>query len=68
LVVKTHQNSLDSQLQAAIAYFAAGNTAAGVSALDTFISHVNAKRNKGITPSLADAWIADAQQIITAVG
>jgi hypothetical protein len=63
------QSSLDTQLQAAIAYFNAGDTADGVSELGAFINHVSAQRGKGIAnTSLADTWIAAAQQIIDAVG
>jgi hypothetical protein len=62
------QNSLDSQLQAAIASFAAGDPADGVSELGAFLNHVSAQRGKKIGAGLADAWIAYAQRIITAVG
>jgi hypothetical protein len=62
------QNSLDSQLQAAIAYFTAGDTADGVSQLGAFINHVRAQRGNHIPAALADAWIASAQQIINVVG
>jgi hypothetical protein len=62
------QSSLDTQLQAAIADFAAGDTADGVSQLGAFINHVSAQRGKGIAAGLADAWIAAAQRIINAVG
>ena len=62
------QNSLDSQLQAAIASFAAGDTVDGVSDLEAFIHHVSAQRGKKITAALADAWNAAAQRIINAVG
>jgi hypothetical protein len=63
------QNSLDSQLQAAIAYFAAGDTADGVSQLGAFINHVRAQSGKGIADAaLAKAWIDYAQEIIKAVG
>ena len=61
------QSSLDTQLQAASAYFAAGDTADGVSQLGAFINHVSAQRGQGINATLADAWIADAQEIIKAV-
>jgi hypothetical protein len=62
------ENSLDHQLQAALASFAAGDTAAGVSQLGAFINHVRAQRGKGIADtSIADTWIMDAQQIIDAV-
>jgi hypothetical protein len=62
------QNSLDSQPQAALAYFAAGDTADVVSQLGAFINHVSAQRGKKIAAALADAWIAFAQRIINAVG
>jgi hypothetical protein len=65
------QNSLDSQLQAAIAYFLAGDTADGVSVLGAFINHVRAQLGKGIQGAalaLAESWITDAQRIISAVG
>jgi hypothetical protein len=62
------QNSPDTQPQAAIAYFAAGDTADGVSQLGAFVSHVSARRAKGIAAALADAWIAYAQEIVNAVG
>ena len=57
------RSSLDDQLQAAIASFATGATADGVSQLGAFIHHVSAQRGKQ-----ADAWFADAQRIINAVG
>src|SRR5262249_52876387 len=62
------QRSLDSQLQAAIAYFNAGDTADGVSQLGAFINHVSAQRGKSIDAALAKAWIDYAQRIINAVG
>jgi sugar lactone lactonase YvrE len=60
------QSSLDSQLQAAIASFSAGNTTDGVSQLQAFIHHVSAQRGKKIDGALADALIAAAQRIINA--
>ena len=62
------QSSLDDQLQAALALFNAGDTADGVSQLGAFVSHVSARRAKGIAAALADAWIAYAQEIVNAVG
>ena len=63
------QNSLDSQLQAAIASFSAGDTADGVSQLGAFIKHVRGQIGKGIANvQMADDWIAYAQEIINAVG
>ena len=62
------QNSLDSQLQAAIADFAAGDPADGASQLGAFSNHVSAQRGQQIDAALADAWIASAQRIINAVG
>jgi hypothetical protein len=62
------EQSLDSQLQAAIADFAAGDTADGASQLGAFINHVSAQRGNQIAAALADAWIACAQRIINAVG
>jgi hypothetical protein len=62
------QSSLDSQLQAAIADFAAGDTADGVSQLGAFINHVSAQISKGITTGWAKQWIPYAQEIIKAVG
>jgi hypothetical protein len=62
------QNSLDSQLQAAIASFAVGNTKAGANQLGAFINHVSAQSGKHIAAALADAWIKYAQRIIKAVG
>jgi hypothetical protein len=62
------QSSLDSQLQAALALFNAGDTADGVSQLGAFIHHVSAQRGQHIDAALADALIACAQRIITAVG
>src|SRR5262249_16701730 len=61
------QNSLDSQLQAAIPYFPAGDTSDGVGQLQSFISHVGAQSGKQIAVGLANAWIASAQEIINAV-
>jgi hypothetical protein len=62
------QNSLDSQLQAALADFNAGDTADGVSQLQDFINHVNAQRDKKITDYWAKQFIPTAQGIINAVG
>jgi hypothetical protein len=62
------QNSLDSQLQAAIASFAVGNTNAGANQLEAFINNVSAQSGKLIAAALADAWIKYAQRIIKAVG
>jgi hypothetical protein len=62
------QNSLDSQLVAAMTSFNAGNTTAGVNQLGAFINHVRAQRGKGIDTAVADALIALAQRIIRAVG
>jgi hypothetical protein len=62
------QSSLDSQLQAAIALFNAGDPADGASQLGAFLNHVSAQRGKHIDAALADTWIAYAQRIITAVG
>src|SRR5262249_19554186 len=62
------QSSLDSQLQAAIAAFAAGDTSDGVSQLQSFINHVSAQCGKQVAAGLGNAWIADAQRIIDAVG
>ena len=60
------RDKLDTQLQAALAYFNAGETADGVSRLEAFVSDVRAQSGKKIGLDLADAWIADAQRIITA--
>src|SRR5262249_8703410 len=62
------QSSLDTHLQAAIADFAAGDTADGLGQLGAFINHVSAQRGKKIAADLADAWMAFAQRIIYAVG
>ena len=66
------QSSLDDQLQAAAASFAAGDTTAGVNQLQAFINHVSAQSDHHtdhhIDDALADAWIMSAQQIIDAVG
>ena len=62
------QSSLDDQLQAAAASFAAGDTTAGVNQLEAFINHVSAQSGKQIDDALADAFIMSAQQIIDAVG
>jgi hypothetical protein len=62
------QSSFDAQLQAAIAMFNAGDTTDGVRQLDAFINHVSARSGKGITATLANGFIACAQQIISAVG
>jgi hypothetical protein len=61
------QNALDSKLQAAITYFAAGDTADGVSQLGAFINQVRAQRGQKIAPATADDFLADAQRIIDAV-
>ncbi len=62
------QSSLDAQLLAAIAYFNVGDTTDAVSQLEAFINHVSAQSGKKIVVTLANAWIADAEQIIKAVG
>jgi hypothetical protein len=62
------EQSLDSQLQAAIDSFAAGDTADGVSELRTFITHVSDQSGRHIDAAHADAWIKYAQRIIKAVG
>jgi hypothetical protein len=62
------QSSLHRQLQAASAFFAAGDTADGVRHLQSFIHHLSAQSGKRINSTLANAWIADAQEIISAVG
>ena len=62
------QNSLNSQLQAAIDSFNRGQTTAGVNQLSAFINHVSAQSGKQIDAALADALIAYAQRIINAVG
>jgi hypothetical protein len=62
------QAALDSKLQAAIAYFNAGDTADGVSQLGAFINQVNAQRGQKIAPATADDFLASAQRIIAAVG
>jgi hypothetical protein len=66
-LAKGMQSSLDSQLQAAIAAFAAGNTSGGVGQLQSFIDHISAQGGKQIAAGLVNAWIADAQEIINAV-
>jgi hypothetical protein len=66
-LAKGMQSSLDSQLQAAIAYFSAGDTTDGVSQLQSFISHVSAQCGKQIAAGPGNAWVADAQEIINAV-
>jgi hypothetical protein len=43
-------------------------TADGASQLGAFIHPVSAQRGKHIAAALADAWIAYAQRISTAVG
>jgi hypothetical protein len=62
------QSSLDSQLQAALAYFNAGDTADGVSQLGAFLNHVSAQSGKQIDATLANILIASARRIIHAVG
>jgi hypothetical protein len=60
-------SSLDSELQAALASFNAGDTGDGASQLRAFINHVAAQRGKQIGATLADRFIASAQRIINAV-
>jgi uncharacterized repeat protein (TIGR03803 family) len=60
------QNSLDAKLNAAIAAFDRGNATAGDNQLKAFINEVNAQRGKKIDDALADLFIADAEDIITA--
>jgi len=62
------QSSLDSQLQAALADFNAGETADGVSQLGAFIHHVNAQNGKQIDAGKAGWLVKYAERIITAVG
>jgi hypothetical protein len=62
------QSALDTQLQAAIAYFNVGDTADGVSQLGALIHHLRAQSGEKVSAALANAWIAYAQRIIAAVG
>ena len=62
------QNSLDSQLQAAIDSFNAGDMTTGENQLNAFINHVSALRGKKIDAALADTLTANAQRIINAIG
>jgi uncharacterized repeat protein (TIGR01451 family) len=62
------QSSLDTQLQAASAFFQAKDKTDAVSQLKAFISHVSALKGKQIDATLANALIAAAQRIIKAVG
>jgi hypothetical protein len=62
------RSSLDDQLQAALASFAAGDTADGVSQLGAFIHHVSAQQGQHIDTTLAHDLITSAQRIIDAVG
>jgi hypothetical protein len=62
------QNSLDSKLQAALASFTLGDTTAAKNELGAFINEVSAQSGKKIDATLADALIANAQEIINAVG
>jgi hypothetical protein len=68
LLTQGMQSSLDSQLQAAAAYFNTGDTADAVSQLQAFINHVNAQKGKLIDAGLAKTLIDAAQEIINAVG
>ena len=47
---------------------AAGDTSDGVSQLQSFINHVSAQCGKHVAAGLGNAWVADAQRIIDAVG
>jgi hypothetical protein len=62
------QSSLDSKLQAALASFTQGDTTDAKNQLGAFINQVSAQRGQQIAAGLADALIANAQEIINAVG
>jgi hypothetical protein len=62
------QSSLDSQLQAALAWFNQGDTTDAVSQLGAFINHVSAQSGQQIPADLAGCLIDYAQRIIDAVG
>src|SRR5262249_12893026 len=62
------QNSLASQLQAAINSLNEGRTTPAVNQLSAFINHVGAQRGQQIDADLADMLIAAAMRIIHAVG
>jgi hypothetical protein len=62
------QNALVSILQAATDSFNRGNNNAGINQLQAFEHHVSAQSGQTIDAAVADALIAYAQRIITAVG
>jgi hypothetical protein len=61
-----NQSALESKLQSAITYFAAGDTTDGVNQLGAFINCVSAQLGKKIAVDLADSLMATAQRIISA--
>jgi hypothetical protein len=61
-------NSLNSKLQAAIAYIKAGNIPQACASLASFISQVQAQSGKQITTAQANTLIADATQIQSVLG
>jgi hypothetical protein len=61
-----NQSALDSKLQSAITYFAAGDTTNGVGQLSAFINYLNAQCGKKIAVDLADSLMGAAQRIISA--
>jgi hypothetical protein len=62
------QSALDIKLQEALALFNAGDTADAVGQLGAFANFVRAQSGQKINATLASAWVAYAQRIITAVG
>src|SRR5262249_3991593 len=62
------QSSLDSQLQAAIAAFAARDTRAGVGQFQSFTTPDSATWGRRVGAGLGSAGIADARGILDAVG
>jgi alpha-tubulin suppressor-like RCC1 family protein len=62
------RKALTTKLRSALDAIAKGRTNAACAALQDFINQVNAQRGKAIPTATADAWIAQATQLRTALG
>jgi hypothetical protein len=62
------RNALMAKLNAALKAIADGKPKVACGALADFISQVKAQRGKAIPVATADAWIATARQLQTAIG
>jgi hypothetical protein len=60
--------SLAAKVAQAQSYYAAGDVAAACTMLTDFVNEVRAQRGKKIPAATADALIADARAIMSAMG